>query len=527
MWLVLLGSTGIVNIIKYPGIFRAFDPSRAVMLFVRTGNYDILAGVLLAVTGCEALFANLGQFTMLSIQLSFGTFAYPCLILAYLGQGSRLIVDKEAVLNNLFYSTIPGPYNGPLFWIVYVFGILATLIASQAMITATFSLVQQLVNMKGLPPLRMVYTSETIQGQVYIPIVNWTLMIVTVILVAGFGTSTNLTNAYGFAVSTVMFSTSVLISVQIRQVKHLPIIVAIAFFIFYGFIDGLFWGASLRKIPRGAWVPLLLGCLLLFLMAFWTWAKGLEDKFDGTNRRNLRHFIMTQDDGQLTLPLQSIEESLTNVKEVDQDSVKDQTYYYLPHDFVDNGSSELGREKEERRELVRIATCAVFYKLASGKGVPHSFIGLIRQLPALPRVVIFLSVSVLPMARVPVEHRYTVNKVRSVEGFYSVTYYLGFREDIDLKIDEVVNRICSLESRADPDTINAIRRAVLTTTHIVPHYHVSSKKVNVRVLPGVVNWTRKFLIEDIYRPFAAMFTETVNWSGSSDEIIRVGINARI
>ena len=127
---------------------------------------------------------------MIPIQISFGSFVYPSLILAYLGQGSCLIVDGADVLPNVFYLTIPGKHDGPLFWILYVFAILATLIASQAMITATFSLVQQLVNMRSLPPyvrflawdlarltcafrVKMVHTSDKIQGQIYIPVVNW------------------------------------------------------------------------------------------------------------------------------------------------------------------------------------------------------------------------------------------------------------------------------------------------------------------------------------------------------------------
>lgn len=115
------------------------------------------------------------------------------------------------------------------------------LIASQALITATFSLIQQLINSKAFPPLRMLYTSETIQGQVYIPAVNWVLMIVTIVVVAAFGSSTNLSNAYGFAVATVMFSTSWLIGVQIYYIKHLPLIVALAYFIPFGFLDGMYY----------------------------------------------------------------------------------------------------------------------------------------------------------------------------------------------------------------------------------------------------------------------------------------------
>ena len=202
---------------------------------------------------------------------------YPSLVLAYLGQGARLIVDGAEVLPNLFYLTIPGKHNGPLFWILYVFAILATLIASQAMITATFSLTQQLVNMRSLPPcaqfylltlqaglgpslhvlfsVHMVHKSDTVQGQIFIPVVNWirehslpstesilnswySVMIATIIVVAAFKNATQLTNAYGFAVATVMFTTTILISIQIRYVKQLPLIVAALFLLFFGFLDG-------------------------------------------------------------------------------------------------------------------------------------------------------------------------------------------------------------------------------------------------------------------------------------------------
>ncbi|KAI0923360.1 hypothetical protein AcW1_006344 [Taiwanofungus camphoratus] len=528
IWLSLLGATGIVNITRYPGIFRAFDPSRAIMLFVRTRDYDLLSGVLLAVTGCEALFANLGQFNMLSIQLSFTSFVYPCLVLAYLGQGARLIVDKEAVLSNLFYNTIPGHSNGPLFWILYVFAILATLIASQALITATFSLVQQLVNMRSLPHLYMKYTSETTEGQVYIPIVNYILMIAVIIIVVAFKSSTSLTNAYGFAVATVMFTTTVLIALQMKYVKKWPAVVAVAFFLVFGFFDGLFWGAALKKIPYGAWVPLMIGMVLVGFMLFWTWAKGLEVKYDETNRVNLRRVIAssTEDEGWLQVHRPEDDEQECSTEHEDSQDVetcKPPTYYLL--------NDTPGLEKTGRRELARIPTCAVFHKQCAGRGVPHSFVGFIRQWPSLPRVVIFLSVRVLHVARIAPEERYAVTKVRTIQGFYGVTYYLGFRDDFDVKIDEVIDRICSLEARVDPrqssPTIDEIRDAATNHTHIVPHYHVISKRLEAGKLSNVVNWIRGFLIEDVYRPLVTMFPETENWVTSGDEIIRVGVNAKI
>lgn len=154
------------------------------------------------------------------------------------------------------------------------------IIASQAMISATFSLVQQLINTKSFPPIRMHYTSETIQGQIYIPAINWALMIATIVAVAVFSNLANLTNAYGFAVATVMFSTSVLIAIQMYYIKNLPLIIALGYMITFGFFDGmslpfsniafglmnvvlgLFWGAALKKVPHGAWVPLLIGVVL-------------------------------------------------------------------------------------------------------------------------------------------------------------------------------------------------------------------------------------------------------------------------
>ncbi|KAF9561755.1 potassium transporter [Agrocybe pediades] len=522
IWFLLLIGTGIYNITFFPGIFRAVDPSRAVLLFVRTRDYDLLAGILLAVTGCEAVFANLGQFNATSIRISFCTFVYPALVLAYLGQGARLIHDGPNVLENVFYKSIPGPINGPLYWIMFVFAVLATLIASQAMITATFSLVQQLINSKAFPPIRMLYTSETIQGQVYIPAINWALMIATVVIVAVFSNLANLTNAYGFAVATVMISTSLLLSMQLVWVKHLPVVLGVLYFLVFGFFDALFWGASFKKVPHGAWVPLLIGVVLQIIMVLWVWAKSHEDNFDGKNRMNLRHFIH-HDNRNGTLSLED---------EISSDHQDISYYFYKGTAGEALGSDKYLDEKNgERKELARINSCAVFHKIASGKGVPHTFIGFIRQWPALPRVIIFLSVCVVPVARVPTEERYVVSKVRTIEGFYGVTYYIGFRDDFDVQIKALIDKICALEMQLNPAVSEAflqeIRSASETSTHIAPHYHVVSKKVDVGAISPIVNYLRSILIESIYRRLATMFPETANWLTSADEIIHVGVNAVI
>lgn len=535
IWLLLLAITGIVNITHFPGIWRAFDPSRAILLFVRTRDYDLLAGVLLAITGCEALFANLGQFNMASIQISFAGFVYPSLVLAYLGQGARLVTDGEAVIENIFYKTIPGPTNGGLFWVLYVFAILATLIASQAMITATFSLVQQLINMRNFPAFRMIYTSDKIQGQVYIPIINWGLMIVTIVIVAAFKSSTALSNAYGFAVATVMITTTVLISIQFKYVKGFSGWFGLLFFLTFGFFDGLFWGAALRKIPQGAWVPLMIGVILLISILFWTWAKRLEDNFDGSTRENLRNIILCRDN-ELDEKASTASEENTVFESAGRviiagDRHKDNIPRYILTRHPSHDSDDGLKVEPIKKPLARIPTCAIFHKLTTGRGVPHSFATFLRHWPALPRLVIFLSVRVCHVPHVPAAERYVVTRVRSIEGFYGVTYCLGFRDDFDVHVADIINHICDLETRAHSEDcgplIQEIRTVAESYTHIVPYYMVRSRNKPGGKLRWVQNWIRRLLVEEVYQRISTMFPETANWLGSTDEIIHVGVHATI
>ncbi|KAH8984778.1 potassium transporter [Lactarius hatsudake] len=537
IWLLLLAATGIYNITKYPGIFRALDPSRAVMYFVRTGNYDTLAGVLLAITGCEALFANLGQFNMISIQISFVTLVYPSLVLAYLGQGSRLIVDGENVISNVFYRTIPGEHNGPLFWILYVYAIMATLIASQAMITASFSLVQQLVNMRSLPPVHMVHTSDKTQGQLYIPVVNWILMVATIVLVAAFNNATQLTNAYGFAVATVMFTTTVLIALQMRYVKFLPVIVSILFLGFFGFLDGLFWGASLKKIPQGAWVPLMIGVILLALMTFWTWAKGLEDRFDRKSRKRLEGLIVPEGADVVFGESEKREggEFVALQEQDDSDGCNKTLYFVTPPLPEMKGAGE--GEGEERRVISRLPLLAIFHGVSHERGVPPSFTSFLRQWPSLPTFGVFLTTRVLPVPHVDDGDRYVVSRVDALPGFYGVMQYLGFRDETALHISNIVARIGELEERyaeVDASKLATVHRRVTQLqelarhpTHIVPHYTPKSKGFLLGRLTPIASYFRRVLVEDIYGRLSIMFPEGEAWLAPAEEIIHVGVTATI
>lgn len=224
-----------------------------------------------------------------AIQLPLFVIVYPSLMLAYLGQGAKLITGGDKVLPNIFYLSIPGGSGSPTYWIGFVLGILATIIASQAMLSASFSIVSQLSHLRSFPSVGMKHTDEAQIGQIYIPVVNYALGIAIVGVVAGFKTSTGLTSAYGLAVMSVAFITTVSknsiaeeicldlaadvflfsflrgsfaqteVALQIYFVKNRPWILAILFLAFFGFIDGLLWGATLRKVVLGAWFSLSVG----------------------------------------------------------------------------------------------------------------------------------------------------------------------------------------------------------------------------------------------------------------------------
>ncbi|KAF8318168.1 potassium transporter [Clavulina sp. PMI_390] len=539
VWLLLLAGTGMYNISYYPGVFRALDPSRAIMWFVRTKTYDYLAGVLLALTGCEAMFANLGQFNALSIQVSFSCFVFPSLVFAYLGQGARIIHEGDAVMSNIFFNTIPGPVGGGLYWVIFVVSILATLIASQTLLTATSSLVQQLVNFKSLPPFRLLYTNDRLHGQVYVPVANYLLGMATIIVVGVFKNLANMSNAYGFSVATVMIVTSTFIAIQIYYVKQLPLIISFVYFVPFVFLDGLFWGAALKKVPHGAWVPLMIGSILTILMAFWTWARGLEDDFDRRNRRDPHSFLLSSSSSRL---VSSISEDKLDGAYIVKSSdptvtsgqvIEAQSFYSAPskRSSVAERLALVDSDGNAGAEVYRLPTAALFYKLTPSPGVPHAFYGWVQNMPALPRLVIFLSVRLIPLAHVDEQDRYSASAYSSIKGFYDVTYNIGFRDDFKPSAESIVQLVSELEGRADPPNalkiIADLKSMARIMPHIIPHHFVTSKHINFKFASGPCNAIRQFLIEGLYRRLATMFPGTANWNVNQADILRVGVNAPI
>ncbi|GAA5909582.1 hypothetical protein JCM6882_003461 [Rhodosporidiobolus microsporus] len=525
VWLALNGIGGAINIAQHPSIFRAFDPSRAVMLFVRTGNYDLLNGVILAITGVEALFANLGQFSKNSIRLAFVGYAAPCLILQYLGQGAKLITGGEEIFPNIFFHSIPGGVGKPFWWVTWIFAVLAAVIASQAMITATFSLVQQLTQLNVIPPLRIIHTDNATRGRIYIPMVNFLLFIGTIGLTCGFGTGAGLSAAYGFAVSGVLLITTTMIALAMVELKHLPILLAVGYFLGSGFIDGLFIGATAKKVPHGAWFPLGLACILLILLLLWSWAKGLEDRFDRDHRCTLSSIMRRTPGADVDVDEKVELAGEGDIALAETETNRRSSKMDLPSYEMTGGGASLARPH----------VFALFHNLSSVAcdGAPHAFAAFLRSYPALPEIIVFLTLRTVNVPHVPAPERFLVERQRNYQGVYTATVSFGYRDAVDLSdvAAPLRNCIVALETRSatGPEELRELVQKVDAAvagavTHILPRFHVAADQSPSR--SKLLRLVRTFLLEEVYRRVAVNFDPTDQYIfGAEAEVLRMSVTA--
>ncbi|APZ42374.1 potassium transporter Kup [Acidihalobacter ferrooxydans] len=265
-WFVVLAVLGVRGILAEPDVLRAVDPGYAVGLFMADPwmSFLLLGGVFLVVTGGETLYADMGHFGRNPIRLAWFGLVLPGLLLNYFGQGA-VILAHPALVHHPFYALLPA-------WGVYpmvVFATVVTVIASQAVISGAFSLTRQAIQMGQSPPLSVVQTSSEAIGQIYLPVVNWVLLIGTVTLVLGFRTSSNLAAAYGIAISATMVITTLLIVRVMRRRWRWPLAAVVAFGAVILPIDLIFLGANLFKIVSGGWVPLVIAAVITVLMTSW------------------------------------------------------------------------------------------------------------------------------------------------------------------------------------------------------------------------------------------------------------------
>ncbi len=282
VWFLSLGALGLLHIGDDPSILRALSPWYGVSLLLHDGflGFIILGSVFLAVTGAEALYADMGHFGKAPIRAGWLYFALPCLTLNYLGQGA-FILDNPSAASNPFWNMVPGF----AYWPMLILATVATVVASQAVITGAFSVTQQAVQLGLLPRIDIRNTSETQAGQIYVPAVNSFLMIGVLTLLVVFQSSHNLTAAYGVAVTGTMLVNTLMAYSVIRKGWKWPMWAVAGTLIPFAFIDSVFLTSNLLKIPDGAWMPLVLGAILVVIM--WTWVRGTQILTSKTRKDSL------------------------------------------------------------------------------------------------------------------------------------------------------------------------------------------------------------------------------------------------
>ena len=271
LWFLVLGALGISGIVQHPDVLLALSPTYGVWLCLHHGwlAFVVLGSVVLAVTGTEALYADMGHFGRLPIQLAWVYFVLPCLVLNYFGQGALIIANQKA-MENPFYLLCPDILRLPL----VVLATLATVIASQAMISGAYSMTRACMQLGILPRLTVRHTSVTEEGQIYLPQVNALLVIGVLVLVMSFKTSDSLASAYGIAVTGTFFCTSILAAVVFRRQFGWSAPLAYSVWGALALVDLMFFASNTLKISEGGWVPLVLGLALTALMT--SWKRGRE-----------------------------------------------------------------------------------------------------------------------------------------------------------------------------------------------------------------------------------------------------------
>jgi KUP system potassium uptake protein len=275
VWFLAIGATGLHGIAQFPGVLAALNPAHAVSFLVNHAavSFVVLGAVVLAVTGAEALYADMGHFGKGPVRIAWFSLVAPALVLNYFGQGALLIVRPEAV-KNPFFLLVPEWALYPMVGLATA----ATVIASQAVISGAYSMTNQAIQLGFLPRVTIVQTSALVRGQVYIPGINWLLLAAVLAAVIGFGSSSRLASAYGIAVTATMTVDTLLTFFVVRYAWKYPLWLCAAATGFFLVFDLTFLSATMLKVADGGWFPLVIGGIVFTIMR--TWRSGREIMFD-------------------------------------------------------------------------------------------------------------------------------------------------------------------------------------------------------------------------------------------------------
>lgn len=444
MWFICNAALGIYNIARFggPSIFRALSPHY--MYYFWSGNaseaWHSLGNIMLCVTGAEALYADMGHFNALSIRISFLGVVYPSLIVTYLGQTAMIIQDPSTA-SAAYWESVPDA----VVWPVVVLATLAAVIASQALITGAFSIVQQAMAMNAFPRLTIRHTSKHIMGQVYIPEVNWLLLVGALIVVGVFETSSKIGNAYGLAVITVMLLDTSLFVLVALTAWEWNVLAAGAFWAFFSFVTGAYLSSNLSKVPKGAWFSLALSAALSCITYLWHWGQTKKLEYVRNNKILLRDLY---DIDHIADPPAEGPAEGTGAAAGWRDLLRPSAVSVALSS--DSGQARAARPLQALRlagsqqQVSRVPGIGIYYNELL-LGVPPVLERFMSLVPALHEVVIFLTVRVVPVPAVMPQERLLLRRLR-FEGFYHVVARYGYQDVIrhdTAFVDAVVQEVHS------------------------------------------------------------------------------------
>ncbi|XP_051131517.1 potassium transporter 5-like [Andrographis paniculata] len=381
VWFAFISGIGIYNFFKYdPTVIKALNPKYIVDYFKRNKKeaWISLGGTVLSITGAEALFADVGHFSVNSIQLSTCTVIYPALMVAYAGQGAYLRKHTD-VASDIFYKSIPGP----MYWPMFVVAVLAAVIASQALISGTFSIVQQSLALGCFPRVKIVHTSPKHPGQVYIPEVNYLLMLACIFVTLGYKTTDQIGHAYGIAVVFVMTLTSAFLVLVMLVIWKTHIVLVIGFVLVFGTVELVYLSSVLYKFNEGGYLPLAFAAVIMTVTFVW-------------NHVYRRRY-----------------------------------YYELEHKI----SPETAMEIIQETKSTRLPGLAIFYSELA-HGIPPLFRHYVENVPALHSVLVFVSFKSLPISKVPEEERFLLRRVQPRDlNLYRCVVRYGYNDARGIKED--------------------------------------------------------------------------------------------
>lgn len=530
LWLLGLLMCGIYNISHNPRILKALSPFYAIQ-YLKEGNFDVLSSAMLCITGTEAMFADVGHFGRLPIQLALTFFVYPILMVCYFGQASYLLSHPSSI-SNIFYTSLPGGTSGAVFWIMFVLATLATIIASQALILGVFSIFSQLITLGFFPSCTVIHVSSSHSGKVFIPVLNWLLMIGVICTAAGFKSSDNITSAYGLGISIDFILTSALLIICMVYSFNWGPLVPLLYLAVFIPLEILMVVANLKKIVHGAWFPLMMAFISFSFLYFWKWAgsklrerelstaikvhdfykefkdgtsfevqtigkngnlhKGIPDQFESSGSTN--EGITEEGTGVIG----KISADGTPLEDIKGNNEMNKNYSKSSYDLVSCflGSENLVKLKSrygslnlQRHEGIALLYSDSNYFSNQSNSLPQIYARLVSCFQSIPSVFVFVVTNIISEPYVSPHERISIEPI-SIRGHYRCCVCFGFMEraafdpeltKMILKAISGYSEVCSVIENID----NVVSLPVL---HIV-----EKKTIRCAKLETSNNWKDKYL----------------------------------